>query len=383
VNGLDIHITRDPSGGDLGDAVLLTHTVNEWGARFGDNEPRARLPRLLRQELGARNINVFNPRGQALRDIPEVQRLLGLVLECVDPPTGENPEGLQQGRARLRRDAIHYLTAWRHVARDFITTDPIPNRPQTLEGFVRAWQMRANQTSRGARWPEEWPVLELCYKLITWIPFFQNDPEGQVYLEAMARCIAQAATFSSYRSTIIHDQGAHDARSIMRVIMDIMVPLSEGSVEVDEEIMPHVPRNRLPIMTVHQAKGLEFPLVIVDVASDYTENNHKQKFRRYPEAPGSVQLLENDLGPYCNIGHLRTTRPELARTFDDLVRLYYVAYSRAQSILMLVGVDRCMRYDTTIRHVATGWRSDGTWVWQTRVAGRRPTLANNHPLELI
>ena len=291
-------------------------------------------------------------------------RLLGLLLECIDPPDNANPEGAQQAVASLRHEARHYLTLWRQAARAFIASNPAPNVPRTLGDFVQAWQTRTNQTA-AEEWPEEWPILELCYKLMTWMPFFQHDPEGQVYLEAMSRCIAQASTFSRYRSMIIHARQAarqvHDARSVMRAIMDIMVPLGEDSVEVDEEIMPHVPRNRLPIMTIHQAKGLEFPLVIVDISSDFTGNYEAQRFRRFPEKPTSTQALEDDLAPYCAVGPLRTTRSALARTFDDLWRLYYVAYSRPQSLLMLVGVDRCLRYATAVRHVATGWRSDGTW----------------------
>jgi DNA helicase II / ATP-dependent DNA helicase PcrA len=382
VGGRGIQIVRHPQGGDLGDAVLLAHTVSEYGSRWGNDPPRQRLPLLLRQELAARHIGVFNPRGQALRDIADVQRLLGLVLLCIDSPTAGAPNGAQQSIARLRHDAQLYLSAWRQAATAFIATNPTPNTPRTLGAFVGAWQARTNQTAQ-AQWPEEWPILELCYKLITWMPFFQDDPEGQVYLEAISRCIAQAATFSSYRSTILNGQGQHDNHSVMRAIMDILVPLAENSVEVDEEIMPHVPRNRLPVMTIHQAKGLEFPLVIVDVASDYKTNNARQRFRRFPGDPTSTQRLEDDIAPYCNIGQLRTARSAMARTFDDLVRLYYVAYSRPQSLLMLVGVDRCVRYNTPIRHIATGWRSDGTWAWQTPVTGRLPATANNLPLELI
>jgi DNA helicase-2/ATP-dependent DNA helicase PcrA len=387
VNGHQIPIVRNSQGGDAGDAVLLAHTVDEFGARFQNNPPRARLPLLLRQALASSGIGVFNPRGQALRDIPEVQTLLGLVLECIDPPTTTNPEGTQQAAAHLRRDPRHYLPLWRHVARNFIATNPAPNAQGTLAGFVTGWQNRTNQTATADRWPDEWPILELFYKLVTWLPFFQHDPEGQVYLEAVARCIAQAGTFSTYRSTIIHyrdpSRATHNDRSVLRAIMDIMVPLCEDSVEIDEEIMPHVPRNRLPIMTIHQAKGLEFPLVIVDVASDYARNHPTQRFRRFPEHPSSTQVLEDDLASHCTIGPLRTARPALNRTFDDLIRLYYVAYSRPQSVLMLVGVDPCLRYNTSIQHLATGWRFDGTWVWRNPVSGRPPALVNNHPLELI
>ena len=44
VGGQPITIIRHPNGGDFGDAVLLSHTVNEFAAQFGANPPRERLP---------------------------------------------------------------------------------------------------------------------------------------------------------------------------------------------------------------------------------------------------------------------------------------------------------------------------------------------------
>lgn len=382
-----VRITRHQNGGDFGDAVVLSHTVNEYGSRFGDATPRARLPQLMRDELARHNVGVFNPRGRALRDIPVVQQLLGTVLDCIDPPTAAAPDGLHQAglssppSVKLRGETQFYLRLWRQASRAFVATDPHPAIPHTLQQFVRAWQTRTSQTPEP--WPREWPLLELCFKVISWIPMLRDDPEGQVYLEAMTRCVAQAATYSPYRSSIIHGQPPHDDNSVRRAILDMFAPLAESSVDVDEEIMPHVPRGRLPFMTIHQAKGLEYPLVIVDVASDYSTNSPKNRFRRFPEQPSNVHHLEDDLAPFCDIGPLRTTRPALARTFDDLIRLYYVAFSRPQSALVLVGLDRCLRYGTSIRHVGTGWRSDGTWAWRMDVRGRVPAMANNIPLTLI
>lgn len=382
--GADVRIVRDPSGGDFGDCVVLSHSVNEFAGRFGNTPPRPRLPVLMRDILRTQhNVAVFNPRGRALRDIEVVQQLMGIVLDCIDPPSNACPDGQQQTAlstpptVRLRREAQLYLRAWRSARRAFAATDPPPVTPHTLRGFISAWQSRRSQTS--APWPDEWPILELIFKVICWIPMLQDDPEGQVYLEAMTRCVAQAATYSSYRSTILRN-APHDVNSVRAAIVDIFAPLAESGVEVDEEIMPHVPRDRLPFMTIHQAKGLEFPLVIVDVSSDYTRNHPTQRGRRFPDQPSSVQRLEDDLAPYCGIGPLRTVRPALGRTFDDLVRLYYVAYSRAQSALLLVGCDQCLQYNTSIQHVATWWRADGTWSWRTPIAGRAPALANSIPL---
>jgi DNA helicase-2/ATP-dependent DNA helicase PcrA len=263
----------------------------------------------------------------------------------------------------------------------FMASNPVPSRPHTISDFVRAWQQQLPQSRMS--WPEEWPLLELCFKIICWIAFLRDDPEGQVYLEAICRVISQASTFSPYRSNIVFTDPGHHERSVQRAITDMLAPIAENEIELDEDVMPSVPRDRLSFMTIHQAKGLEFPLVIVDISSDFGTNNVMQRFSRFPERPSNVALLEDDLAPYCSTGPLRVARSALDRTFDDLVRLYYVAFSRPQSVLLLVGLDQCLQYNTRIKNVATWWRRDETWAWRTAVSGRPPPLANSIPFHRI
>jgi DNA helicase II / ATP-dependent DNA helicase PcrA len=374
VNGQKVSIRRNKTGGDFGDAVMLGHTINEIAGT------RSRLPMLLRAELNRRGVNVFNPRGRALRDLLPVQTLLGLVLECLDPQSASRPEGSFVPDMKLTRVVRTAFAQWRTAANAFIRSNPAPNAPHTIAQFIVAWNKQKPQT--GAEWPSDWPFLELLFKLMTWMPQFQNDPEHQVWLEAISRAVSQAALFSPYDARLLRDD-PHRERSRQSIIRDILRPVADGLVDVDEDIMPSIPRNYLAMMTIHQAKGLEFPFVIVDVASDYKTNHVKQRFRRFPENPSSVAVMESELAPYCAVGAARMKRSDMDRTFDDLVRLHYVAYSRPQNVLLLVGVDKALQYGSAIKHVGLFWRRDGSWAWQKPVKGNSPPLVNAHPLTLI
>ena len=83
---------------------------------------------------------------------------------------------------------------------------------------------------------------------------------------------------------------------------------------------------------------------------------------------------EDDLAPYTEVGSLRTRRTAIDRTFEDLIRLYYVAYSRPQTALLLVGHTNLLAYTCKIKNIATFWQQGGLWPWRanTPVPGKRP-----------
>ena len=57
----------------------------------------------------------------------------------------------------------------------------------------------------------------------------------------------------------------------------------------------------------------------------------------------------------------RPSKAQRDRAFDDLTRTYFVAYSRAQDVLLLVGNTKVT--DGTLPHVALGWDRDGHHHW--------------------
>ena len=338
-------VIRHSDGGDFGDAVFLSRSVRE---RTQANVPRDRLPLTIRQQFESRGIRVFNPRGRSLKDHVSVQQLLGLALECIDPDAA-----ILSSITTISPVHRNTMLHWRNVAAQFRASDPAPGR---LDQFVSDW-MRRNPRSMGV-WPREWPLLELVFSLVTWLPDFQHDPEGQVYLEAVTRTISEAAQASTYRGVILYGT-QRDRESVQNAIRMVFEAIADEIVDVDEEIMPDVPRDRFPLMTVHQAKGLEFPLVVLDVGSDYQRAHPTQAASRYPREGDTVHVREDDVADFSPVGLMRSSRAAVDRAWDDLRRLYFVAASRPQNVLLLVGHINLLRQPIPIPAIGMGDHRSG------------------------
>ncbi len=346
-----ISISND--GGSAADIALLTSTPREYSSAG-----KPRLPLLLRSELSSRNppIKLFNPRGQSLADVPAVQLLCGMVLECIDP-------------AAVVQNSLNTLpvgtelTNWRTLAINFVKRNPHPRTPLTLPSFTKAWAQRRGWP-RNSRERQNVALNDLVYKLITWLPDLQDDIEQIVYLEAVARTIASSALFSNFASEIIFAPKRSPftsiaAASIKEAIWNVFVPLATGVVDVNEDLLDTLPNDRMSVMSVHQAKGLEFPLVIVDVGSDFKSEHPSQAFKRFPRSGGVTCELEDRIRPLSPLR--QSTRSGMDRAFDDLVRQYFVAFSRPQDVLILVGQNSVQ---DGVRNVGTGWDRTGKWRWQ-------------------
>lgn len=356
-SGNQYTIRIDPRGGSPADIALLFSSPREFDASGGP-----RLPRLLRNELDRLSppIQVFNPRGQNLEAIPQVQVLCGLTLECIDPNSGV------QDNTNLPQVVVDIFDGWRRRATSHINSNPRPTSPRSLRQFVDSWQRRAPLGRR--IWQErEIPLIDLVYKLITWIPNMQDDIEGLVYLEAITRTINQASLFGNFAGQIIVDSSNRrlEDASLREALWNIFAPIATGVIEIDEDLLETLPPDRVNIMSIHQSKGLEFPLVIVDVGSEFRTNHWKQAFKRFPRLNSSGRVdtlkcinLEDELRQFSQMG--TPSRPPLDRAFDDLTRLYFEAYSRVKDVLVLVGLNSVR---DVIPNVATGWDRDGYWHW--------------------
>ncbi len=361
-----------------GKGITLDHENNSFKIKIEDGSPsdiaflcsspleldfkgNSRLPLLLKDELNKINpqIPVFNPRGQSLGRIPVIEILCGTLLECIDPECK-----IQNNFGRLPRNAVFRFKIWRSKALKYM--DDNEEESKEIHAFVDTWRsyFQINEENK-----VEVPLVELIYKMVKWIPEIL-DEEGLVYLEIIIKTITQTSLFSDFKSNIVLNGRNRDIDqdSVIEAMWNIFVPIALGAINLDLDILENLPQNGINIMSIHQSKGLEFPIVIVDVGSDFKMNYANHAFKRFPGTPGKSCTLEDNMRKFSKLGKPR--RNALDRAFDDLIRQYFVAFSRPQGLLLLVGLNSLKDgyfFNNALRHVpnvATGWDRDGEWHWK-------------------
>jgi DNA helicase II / ATP-dependent DNA helicase PcrA len=344
-------IVRDPERGNVGDCGLLCSSPAEYSAA---NRPR--LPLLLRNALSAKTppIEVFNPRGQDIAGLNIVSLFGGLLAECIDPGGA-----LQGSTSGLLQEAVDVLSGWRTAAVNFATSKDAPNG---LLEYAQGWVDREPKRS-GYVWPRSVSIIELIYGLVHFFPELHDDSEGQIYLEVFTRQLGACEQVGKFKGRLVHDPSNKDLSdaSVKELLRDFLGPIASGTVQVDEELIEAFPRDRLSVLSIHQSKGLEFPITIVDVGSDFKTNHHAHAFKRHPTAGGPPHRMENEFRAFSPLG--KETRLPIDRAFDDLFRQYFVAFSRPQEVLLLVGL-RATFPGGRVPNVATGWDRKGVCHWE-------------------
>lgn len=313
--------------------ALLTNSPKEVDS-FNNN----RLPYYIRDSLTYKdeNISVFNPRGQSIEKTEIVSLLCGLILQSIDP------DGVTQDQLdNLPPRTKNTLKKWRKYVREYVEE----NNKHLLE-----FDDKVNMAMLLEDIEEE--CMALC----------SESSENEIYFNMVLETIIQT-------DNAINDEGL---LTVKQIFWHILVPIASGAVDIDDDMFDVNLEDNVNIMSIHQSKGLEFDIVIVDVGSDIFSNSSSTAFKRFPRKGGVTFNLENYLKDYSKISYDYDKISGLDKEFNDLIRRYFVAYTRAKSILILVGLNS-MRYGykgdfqdkILIENVAMGWSRDKVWHWDS------------------
>ncbi len=120
------------------------------------------------------------------------------------------------------------------------------------------------------------------------------------------------------------------------------------------------------IMSVHAAKGLEFPVVAVPGLGQRVTRSARDFWRLSSKQDGSrlVVRLPSSWSPRSDERARSATKPSLFERVDremaeaqseEAKRLLYVACTRAEDVLVLVGSEKCDKLDDAARDTPLGW----------------------------
>lgn len=297
------------------------------------------------EALRRRGIQVYNPRNKTFMEQEEVQGLLGAVLAIVDP----------QRRFALDAANAYIIPAMESTFRAAYDTLAATN--PGLRTYVAkstaAISLKAGQNFDAT-------LQEIAYYLMSCEPFssWQREPERRTRLARLTQLLESYnatpildtttglphahATRGFIRSSVSHPGEANGMwlGSFYHLFLTYIVDVGMND-EEDEDVI--CPSGMVPIMTMHQSKGLEFPFVFV---------GHMGENWRV----GSAHYLESLFANYpANPTRKFPRRPAEQRAEMDMVRQYYVAYSRAEYALIFLGTTTHFNKQTVPCGPTTRW----------------------------
>lgn len=332
--GFHEDISLHPSNGTPADIAIIAASPRERDRSTPENpDGKVRFMGHLRRAL--RNLggpDLFNPRGRAPADVPEVGIILGLLLSAFDNA------GRITNQMNIPRDLRSILEGWRGNATAFLNQHAVP--PHVDPGMTLGEYVESLRNARVLNGDETHTLIvsEVMYRLATWIPYFQQDLEGLAYFELLQRCATQAETIGRWRSRIAYNRQGHIDDSIKQFVWTILLPLASHDLNLDEDLLTTLPPHRIPVLTIHQSKGLEYPMVVVDIGT-HVRDGHAYKPHRFPAdgrepSPDQQNVLRAEFGAHA--AYVDDSRPDQDDRFDEMVRKYFVAATRGQQVLVLV-----------------------------------------------
>ena len=307
------HLINDGIISDLSQCVLLLRSAK-------DSARNARPFINAFQQLG---IPIYNPRSKSFMESEEVQCLLASLVQVIDFNYNFQSKVDPKGKPL---EWVETVQKW------LDTLDNVKNNPNIATDSLSDYLNRSNQElpkicTKNAGKFLKLNLLEIIYRILSREPFttWKQEPERNLRLSKVTRL------FEGYNSfnldvLVVNDSGTEIGDNFLNRFYNMFASyLIETGIDDDEDEEVIVPQDSLPIMTIHQSKGLEFPFVFVVM-----KLGQEGKI-------GAAQMLEQTLAPFRQDLYSRTTRQPQDLAIEDDIRLLYVAYSRAQYGLILIG----------------------------------------------
>ena len=295
---------------DYSQAALLLHSVRE-------EHSGAYL-----EALQARGIPAFCPRARAFFEIPEIRDLVA----CYALLFGWHGDARGQIWGAVKNLADYVDDALVGIGRRSGAASPVAEALQEWIGEIASLGEGESLDTRPA---------DYLYRLLAVQPF-----RAAVRDETTARNVALFSQLLNVFQNYYHYPViTHGNREFIRFhfFNSFLRLLYAGGMNEYEDPDRPFPKGHVQVMTIHQAKGLEFPVVAVGSLSAQIS---------------TAKQMDRDLSPF----YRRPPFEPVARiTGFDRMRLHYVAFSRPEKVLALTA------HKPPKDHFASIWQGLPQW----------------------
>ena len=294
--------------------------------------------------LEAKGIPAFCPRARAYFEITEIRDLVA----CFAVLFGWHGNGRGQVGGAVAKLGTYVDDTIVQLGRRFGAPHPLATALQQWTSEIASLQEGEALDLRPA---------DYFYHLLARDPF-----KRAVRSENTARNLAIFSQLlnvfqSYYHYTVV----THRNREFLRLhfFNSFLRLLYDGGINEYEDPDQPFPKGHVQVMTIHQAKGLEFPVVLAGSLATQLS---------------SPKQIDRDLGPFY---HRPPFEPENRVTLFDRMRLHYVAFSRPQKVLVLTA------HELPKDHFAPIWQGLPQWpyVQKDLLAAQRFKVRERMPVK--
>ena len=274
----------------------------------------------LARFLEEHHINVYSPRSDMFFQRNEIRLALG----CLMLMFPRYIQGLENGDYTFLQP--EHLTYYRNC---IMTANEYLTQPENNE--LLKWIRHRGKIHVGLTGATDYAYCGLMYQLFEFQPFagiLDTEMDVGVVDIRPARNIAKLTQiigkFEYLHRVDVLDAGEYKGKrridSNTEMLFNLYLRLLfDGGITEYEDDSEYAPSGCVSFLTIHQSKGMEFPIVIVDSLANVPRKNTNDLMMQIEDRYFKRPAFE----PY-----------DVTKYFD-FWRLYYTAFSRAQDLLIL------------------------------------------------
>jgi DNA helicase-2/ATP-dependent DNA helicase PcrA len=293
----------------------------------------------LAEELEKNDIPVYSPRSDMFFERKEIKLLIGAFIFL-----------FPQYPAIREKSRKYELKIWEYFDHCFELFATELKKDKNLE--LKQWAAKLGKKHMNLTENTDYAFSGLFYRLMQFSLFrkyFDIDISGAA---TDTRPLYNLSLFSNLLTKFEYLEQIPNVLNPRRINGDVedlfdgyLRYLIEGGINEYEDFDDTLPSGCVSFMTIHQAKGLEFPVVFVDSLSGTPR-------KQYSEVDELLQDKYYLKKPYEPL--------ELTKYFD-FWRLFYTAFSRAQNLLVLTCQEKSGQGKTPSKYFDEVYRKLKSW----------------------